>query len=681
MKKIFFIVFLYSLVVTNSIIFAQSFQNTYGSTRNEEGIASIAVGDGYVILGDIETNGRKDLYLSKIDENGELVWQKKYGQNNSEENSWHLIKTSDNGFLISASTTDNGGVVERMLLIKTDNTGIIEWQKTYRYSNYVAPTYALELANGEYMITGYFAFDLSKNNRSGMVVRISATGDIIWCKAYHNAALSGGSVNQYFIGIRQTQNGNFVIPTAYGGNSSGTPSGRYDNAITCIDGNGNIVWGKRFGDSDNDEFRVILPISATETIVAGSYRGFPADLDMGFCKVNQSGTITQRKRFGGAGLERVFYATATADRSKLYFVGYTSSVGGGDRDMLVLCTDINGNYLWSKAFGGAGFEEARSVILTNDGNGVVIIGRTTSFGEGQNDIYIVKMHNATSTQCKQTDFIEPIENITGAVSDITFDITSINLTNGNAINETSSSLVKNSTCCVGSVFISGVATIPCSATSTTLSAPNGYSSYLWTLPNGTTLNTQTIRANAAGIYRLQVENTTGCKFYDSLQVNFIQIEKDLIKDNFEIKCINQSIEVSLNGEFREYLWIFPNGETSNEKTISVHQEGIYKIIVIDEQGCQFEDSTEVKIINPALTEESVMNVITPNNDGFNDTFVFPTENAKLSIYSRWEEKVYESDKYQHNWKANNLPSGMYFVIAYDTCSDSEVRLWIHVIKE
>jgi phage-related protein len=232
-----------------------------------------------------------------------------------------------------------------------------------------------------------------------------------------------------------------------------------------------------------------------------------------------------------------------------------------------------------------------------------------------------------------------------------------------------------------------VLSLPC-GTSQTISATGNYASYLWTLPNGTTSNLQTISTTLEGLYIIQVQNANGCKFRDSVTVQFSQTEKDLLQDDYDLKCINQSIEISLNEDsqnseenFVSYLWIFPNGETSTEKMILVNQEGIYKLIVVDQFGCQFEDMTEVKAINPILTSEDVTNVITPNNDGFNDTFVFPTENAKLSIYSRWEQKVYQSDNYQHDWTADNLPSGMYFVIAYDACSDSEVRLWIHVMKD
>ncbi|WP_338811926.1 gliding motility-associated C-terminal domain-containing protein [Bernardetia sp. Wsw4-3y2] len=595
MKNFYCTLFFYLVFFSFADVFSQSFQNTYGLTGNQEGIASVAVGDGYVILGDVQAGSRKDLYLSKIDESGELIWQRTYGDSNTDETSWHLLRTNDNGFLISASTTASFSSVDRVLFIKTDNNGNIQWQKTYTYSNYVAPTHALELSNGDYMVTGYFAFDSNRNNRSGMVMRISATGTIIWCKGYHRGGFNDDQISQYFIGIRQIQNGNFIIPTAYGGNGSGTPSGRYDNSITCIDGSGNQVWGKRFGASDNDEFRVILPISSTETIVAGSYRNTASDLEMAFCKVQQNGTITQRKKFGRSGFERVFYATATADRSKLYFVGYTSSVGGGDRDMLVLCTDINGNYLWSKAFGGTGFEEARSVVLTNDGNGIVIIGRTASFGAGQNDIYAVKIEDDTDVQCNQTNFTDPVEDITGTISNITFNTTSITLGNGNALNTGSIALTKNSTCCTGSVSITGTTTISCSAPSTTLSASTGYTSYLWTFPDGTTSTNRVITTSQVGVHSLRATNTSNCEFFAQTTVtSSIPTSPDLLPTSFSLPCGGTTTLSAPNG-YTSYLWTLPNGTTLTTQDITASAAGTYSLQVQNASGCTFTDQTDVVI--------------------------------------------------------------------------------------
>ncbi|MDC0231394.1 gliding motility-associated C-terminal domain-containing protein, partial [Aureispira] len=66
----------------------------------------------------------------------------------------------------------------------------------------------------------------------------------------------------------------------------------------------------------------------------------------------------------------------------------------------------------------------------------------------------------------------------------------------------------------------------------------------------------------------------------------------------------------------------------------------------------------------------IPNVLTPNNDGFNDTWfvknihLFP-KNA-VTIVSRWGDVVYSTNNYQNNWSGNYgsglLPSGTYYYI-------------------
>lgn len=71
----------------------------------------------------------------------------------------------------------------------------------------------------------------------------------------------------------------------------------------------------------------------------------------------------------------------------------------------------------------------------------------------------------------------------------------------------------------------------------------------------------------------------------------------------------------------------------------------------------------------------IPNSFTPNGDGVNDLFVITGLQAypdhKISIYNRWEQKVYETKNYQNNWdgtpNVNNinldkLPDGVYFFI-------------------
>lgn len=60
----------------------------------------------------------------------------------------------------------------------------------------------------------------------------------------------------------------------------------------------------------------------------------------------------------------------------------------------------------------------------------------------------------------------------------------------------------------------------------------------------------------------------------------------------------------------------------------------------------------------------IPNGITPNDDGFNDTWVIENlkENTEIFIYNRWGNKVYYSKNYDNKWDGEINPSGAYFYV-------------------
>ncbi|HMT34603.1 MAG TPA: T9SS type A sorting domain-containing protein [Chitinophagaceae bacterium] len=66
-----------------------------------------------------------------------------------------------------------------------------------------------------------------------------------------------------------------------------------------------------------------------------------------------------------------------------------TAISGGLFDFFLLKTDLNGNLLWAKTYGGNSSDHVVTLIKTMDG-GFLIAGGTESFGAGMLDIYIVK---------------------------------------------------------------------------------------------------------------------------------------------------------------------------------------------------------------------------------------------------------------------------------------------------
>lgn len=59
---------------------------------------------------------------------------------------------------------------------------------------------------------------------------------------------------------------------------------------------------------------------------------------------------------------------------------------------------------------------------------------------------------------------------------------------------------------------------------------------------------------------------------------------------------------------------------------------------------------------------NIPNVITPNGDGLNDTWVIPFENAKVLIYNRAGATVFQSDNYQQDFSGLGYYGTLYYTI-------------------
>jgi len=92
--------------------------------------------------------------------------------------------------------------------------------------------------------------------------------------------------------------------------------------------------------------------------------------------------------YGGIGVDMA-YSMAETDDGGYVLVGNTSSFGAGGYDVWLVKTDMFGNMVWDKTYGGWKSETAYSVVKTGDG-GYALAGWTTSFGAGGYDVWLVK---------------------------------------------------------------------------------------------------------------------------------------------------------------------------------------------------------------------------------------------------------------------------------------------------
>lgn len=105
----------------------------YGGTRDDDAHSVIQTSDGgYAIAG--ETNsfgaGGNNAWLVKTDSSGNMQWNETYGGAGSDE-AYSVVKTSDEGYAIAGGTTSFGATKGDFWLVKTDASGILQWNETY----------------------------------------------------------------------------------------------------------------------------------------------------------------------------------------------------------------------------------------------------------------------------------------------------------------------------------------------------------------------------------------------------------------------------------------------------------------------------------------------------------------------------------------------------------------------
>ncbi|MFZ8833617.1 MAG: T9SS type A sorting domain-containing protein [Candidatus Caldipriscus sp.] len=153
-------------------------------------------------------------------------------------------------------------------------------------------------------------------------------------------------------------------------------------------------FAKTYGGTNWDEDYSVQQTSDGGYIVAGRTWSFGVDSgDIFLIKTDANGNVIWAKTYGGTDDDWVFSVQQTSDGGYIV-AGYTTSFGAGDWDIFLIKTDANGNVQWAKTYGGTNeenivFHSSSSAQQTSDG-GYIVTSLTRSFGAGGRDIFLIK---------------------------------------------------------------------------------------------------------------------------------------------------------------------------------------------------------------------------------------------------------------------------------------------------
>lgn len=367
-------------------------------------------------------NGAKDIFITKLDANGNLLWAKTIGGVGA-YNEGHAICIDNDGSVyitgFYGATADfdpgigvynlvsNGG--REIFILKLTANGNFVWVKTIG-SNGFDEGFDIKLDNnGNVYTTGYFSdtvdFDPSAGNYyitgvvDAFVLKLDTTGNFLWAKA-----MSGIDFN-FGISISIDKNGSvytlgyFLLTVDFNpglGIYNLTSNGDYDIFISKLDVNGNFVWAKSIGGTSHD-VGISMCLDKFSNLYFTGYFYSTVDFnpnggtffatapnnapDVYITKLDTAGNFIWAKTLSGAGND-IGMSITTDTSGNVYTTGAFSYITDFDPnsgvynlqsvlglgDIFISKLDGNGNFLCATALGGPKQDKSNSIYADNKGN-------------------------------------------------------------------------------------------------------------------------------------------------------------------------------------------------------------------------------------------------------------------------------------------------------------------------
>ena len=366
----------------------------------------IAAGNTQSVDGDATGNhGSVDIFVVKMDATGNAIWKKTYGGKAVDE-AYSIIPAHNGGYIIAGTTLSNDGDVTGhkasydVWIIKIDGNGSIVWQKTYGGSMWEKAHAIVPTADNGYLVGAYSdsrdgdvtgqhidTVDYTNWSSDVWLLKLDISGNLQWQKTY------GGKWDEECYTLTKTADGGYLAAgstraTTADGDVQQISRGEYDICAFKVDANGNLQWQKSYGGSKSEFALTVISTPGGFMFCGGTesndgqVTGNHGSSDAWIVKTDLSGNMVWQKTFGGKWHEAGWYMLQ--DGNDFIFSGDAESndgtlTGNTDSDgSWIVKIDGNGNIIWHRVFGGVNDDNAGTCIVINPDKSYTVVANTTS---------------------------------------------------------------------------------------------------------------------------------------------------------------------------------------------------------------------------------------------------------------------------------------------------------------
>jgi hypothetical protein len=379
------------LIKTNATGVEQ-WNKTFGGSSADQGVSiEITSDNGYIFSGNTMSfnPGNWDFWLIKTNETGIEQWNETFGGGANDE-CYEMDLTSDGGFVLVGYTESYGGSDQDVWLVKANDTGSEQWNMTFGGSQVDRGWTVQQTSDGGYIIGGETDSYDTAGGVDAWLIKTDSNGNSQWNKVY------GGSWADYFFSVVEKPDGGYILS----GQTLSYGAGNWDAWLVETNWGGDKPWYRLYGGSSDDIGRTVQETADGGIVMVAQTESFGAGgRDIWLIKTNSLGNDLWEKVYGGGSNDYGYYAGPTSDGS-IMTIGetYFYDVNG---DVWLIMTNATGQEKWNKTYGGSSGDRGYSVLQASDG-GYLIVGHTGSYGASGYNVWIVKTNDTGDEEWNNT---------------------------------------------------------------------------------------------------------------------------------------------------------------------------------------------------------------------------------------------------------------------------------------
>ncbi|WP_261511717.1 T9SS type A sorting domain-containing protein [Chryseobacterium paludis] len=391
----------------------------------------------------LQTEGKQnngyDFHLVKLNQQGDQVWEKYFAGNNHDYLS-ATVATQDGGFLLSGTTYSSKGLDKKenskggsdIWVIRINEFGDELWQKTLGTSADEEARVVIQTTD-----LGFFVAGNVQNSFKGygskdiLIIKLDKNG-----KEISQLVLGGRGLDEVEKMI-PTKDGGALLGIYSRSSANGSKQtenfGEGDYWIIKLDKSGKVEWEKNYGGKGDDHLRT-LGLTSNGYIIGGESRsersgnktvGIEEGTDVWLISLNERGDEEWQKSYNFKNRDILMGMSvihSAEDKTKgILLGGYTQAEGrieAEDETFWILYIDQAGNEQWRKHVSGESRQrEERLSDLKFNRDGSIILAGTSATELGKENWKIVKLGDKQVNQLIEKQDIKIYPN---PVSDYTY---------------------------------------------------------------------------------------------------------------------------------------------------------------------------------------------------------------------------------------------------------------------